>query len=137
MGYIGTQSDKVADAIETFVSLVDSMPEFPERMEVLRTALLQNEQISKPGFRNKSRVYDYWREMGYNDDPARTEVEQIKNLTWEQVMSYYKTYIQNKPLTIIVMGDQKKIDQKRLTAKFGKIQKVAKSKLFAPLVLDF
>lgn len=137
MGYIGTQSDKVADAIETFVSLVDSMPEFPERMEVLRTALLQNEQISKPGFRNKSRVYDYWREMGYSDDPARTEVEQIKNLTWEQVMSYYKAHIQNKPLTIIVMGDQKKIDQKRLAAKFGKIQKVAKSKLFAPLVLDF
>ena len=137
MGYIGTQSDKVADAIETFVNLVDSMPQYPERLEVLKTALLQNEQISKPGFRAKSRVYDYWREMSYNEDPARKEVEQIKQLTWEQFMDFYKANVQGKPLTIIVMGDPKKIDQKRLTARFGKIQKMSKGKLFAPLDLDF
>ena len=137
MGYIGTQSDKVADAIETFMNLVDSMPEYPERLDVLKTALLQNEQISKPGFRAKSRVYDYWREMGYNDDPARKEVEQIKQLTWEQFMDFYKTNVQGKPMTIIVMGDPKKIDQKRLATRFGKIQKMSKGKLFAPLVLDF
>ena len=137
MGYIGTQSDKVADAIETFANLVDSMPQYPERLEVLKTALLQNEQISKPGFRAKSRVYDYWREMGYNEDPARKEVEQIKQLTWEQFMDFYKANVQGKPLTIIVMGDPKKIDQKRLAARFGKIQKMSKGKLFAPLDLDF
>ena len=137
MGYIGTQSDKVADAIETFVSLVDSMPQYPERLEVLKTALLQNEQVSKPGFRSKSRVYDYWREMGYTEDPAKAEVEQIKQLTWEQIMTFYQENVQNKPLTIIVMGDPKKIDQKRLAAKFGKIQKVSKGKLFAPLDLEF
>jgi predicted Zn-dependent peptidase len=137
MGYIGTQSDKVADAIETFVSLVDSMPQYPERLEVLKTALLQNEQVSKPGFRAKSRVYDYLREMGYTEDPAKAEVEQIKQLTWEQIMTFYQENVQNKPLTIIVMGDPKKIDQKRLAAKFGKIQKVSKGKLFAPLDLEF
>ena len=137
MGYIGTQSDKVADAIETFVSLVDTLPQYPERMEVLRTALLQNEQVSKPTFRTKSRVYDYWREMGYSEDPARAEVEKIKTLTWDQIMDFYKANVQGKPLTIIVMGDPKKIDQKRLAAKFGKIQKVTKGKLFAPLDLDF
>ena len=52
-------------------------------------------------------------------------------------MDFYKANVQGKPLTIIVMGDPKKIDQKRLAARFGKIQKMSKGKLFAPLVLDF
>lgn len=75
--------------------------------------------------------------MGYTEDPARKEVEQIKNMTWEDIENFYKENIQGKPMTIIIMGDPKKIDQKRLAAKFGKIQKVSKTKLFAPLDLDF
>ncbi len=137
-GYIGTQSDKVADAVETFMSITDSMPIHPERLENVRAALLQNEQINKPSFRYKGETYDWWTHyMGYTEDPARKEVEQIKNMTWEDIENFYKENIQGKPMTIIIMGDPKKIDQKRLAAKFGKIQKVSKTKLFAPLDLDF
>ena len=35
------------------------------------------------------------------------------------------------------MGDPKLIDQKALQAKYGKIVKVSKARLFAPLDLDF
>ena len=139
MGYIGTQSDKVADAIETFMSLVDSMPQHPDRLENIKTILLQEAQIAKPSFRGKAATYDYWQEIGYTDDPARTEVPMIKALTWEQIYSFYQQYVQGKPMTIILMGDPKKIDMKRLDAKYGKknIIKVGKTKLFAPLDLDF
>ena len=139
MGYIGTQSDKVADAIETFMGLLDTMPQHPERLENIKTILLQEAQIAKPSFRGKAATFDYWQEYGYTDDPARTEVPQIKALTWEQIYSFYQQYVQGKPMTIILMGDPKKIDMKRLEAKFGKknIVKVGKTKLFAPLDLDF
>lgn len=139
MGYIGTQSDKVADAIETFMGLLDTMPQHPERIETIKTILLQEAQISKPDFRGKAATYDYWQLMGYTDDPARTEVPEIKNLTWDQLYNFYLTYVKDKPMTIIMMGDPKKIDLKRLEAKFGKknIIKVGKTKLFAPLDLDF
>ena len=139
MGYIGTQSDKVADAIETFMGLLDTMPQHPERIETIKTILLQEAQIAKPDFRGKAATYDYWQLMGYTDDPARTEVPEIKNLTWDQLYNFYLTYVKDKPMTIIMMGDPKKIDMKRLEAKFGKknIIKVGKTKLFAPLDLDF
>lgn len=139
MGYIGTQSDKVADAIETFMGLVDTMPQHPERVETIKTILLQEAQIAKPDFRGKAMTYDYWQQMGYTDDPARTEVPEIKNLTWDQIYNFYLTYVKDKPMTIIVMGDPKKIDMKRLEAQYGKknIIKVGKTKLFAPLDLDF
>ncbi|MCQ2345197.1 MAG: insulinase family protein [Paludibacteraceae bacterium] len=137
MGYIGTQNDKVVDAIETFMGLLDTMPQHPERVETIKRILLQEAQISKPGMRNKAAVYDYWQEMGYTDDPARSEVPAINALTWEQIYGFYQQYIQGKPVTIMVMGDINKADMKKLQSKFGKIQKVNKGKIFTQPDLSF
>ena len=137
MGYIGTQSDKVVDAIDVFVSLLDSMPEYPERIESVKAALRQNAQTAKPSFRGKTETYDSWREMGYEMDPAKYNQEMINNLTFEQIKQFYEENIKGQPVSIIVMGDPKLIDQKALQAKYGKIVKVSKARLFAPLDLDF
>ncbi|MGM9830680.1 MAG: M16 family metallopeptidase [Paludibacteraceae bacterium] len=137
IGYIGTQSDKAADAIEVFMNLVDSMPEYPERIEAIKAALRQQAQISKPSFRGKTGTYEYWQEMGYDVDPALYNKEAIDNLTFDQIKQFYKEYVQGKPMTIILVGDPKLIDQKALQAKYGKFVKPSKSRLFAPLDLDF
>lgn len=137
VGYIGTQSDKAADAIEVFMSLVDSMPEYPERIEAIKAALRQQAQISKPTFRGKTGTYEHWQEMGYDVDPALYNKEAIDNLTFDQIKQFYKEYVQGKPMTIILVGDPKLIDQKALQAKYGKFVKPSKSRLFAPLDLDF
>ena len=137
MGYIGTQSDKVADAIDVFMNLLDSMPEYPERIESVKAALRQHAQISKPSFRGKSATYAAWEEMGYNEDPAKYNMQAIDNLTFEQIMDFYHQNIQGKPVTIVVMGDPKLINQKQLQAKYGKFIKPSKTRLFAPLDLDF
>ena len=137
MGYIGTQSDKAVDAINVFMSLLDSMPQYPERIESVKAALRQNAQTAKPSFRAKTEVYDSWREMGYEIDPAKYNQEAINNLTFEQIMQFYEENIKGQPVSIIVMGDPKLIDQKALQAKYGKIVKVSKARLFAPLDLDF
>ena len=137
MGYIGTQSDKAVDAINVFMSLLDSMPEYPERIESIKATLRQNAQVSKPSFRSKTEAYDSWREMGYEMDPAKYNQEAINNLTFEQIKQFYEENIKGQPVSIIVMGDPKLIDQKALQAKYGKVIKVSKTKLFAPLDLDF
>ncbi len=137
MGYIGTQSDKAVDAINVFMSLLDSMPEYPDRIESVKATLRQNAQVSKPSFRSKTEAYDSWREMGYEVDPAKYNQDAINNLTFEQIKQFYEENIKGQPVSIIVMGDPKLIDQKALQAKYGKIVKVSKTKLFAPLDLDF
>lgn len=136
-GYIGTQNDKVVDAINVFMNLVDSMPEYPERIEAVKAALRQYAQISKPSFRGKAATYDYWKQMGYSVDPALYNKDMIENLTFEQIKAFYEQNIKGKPMTIILVGDPKLINQKALQAKYGKFVKPSKVKLFAPLDLDF
>ena len=135
VGYIGTQSDKVADAVETFLHLKDSMPMHPERLEAVRTMLRQGLQTSQPSMRSESMVYDFWKRLGYTDDPIRVHKQEIDNLTFEQIEEYYKTRIQGKPMAIMIVGDPKLVDKKALN-KIAKVKSVSLNALFAPLDLD-
>ena len=131
VGYVGTQSDKVADAIDVYMSLLDSMPQYPETMENIRTVLRQSVLSNKPTFRNKSQRLTANMLMGYKVDPAMLQVRDIQRLTFDNVLSFYQSRIQCKPITILIMGDPKLINQKQIQAKHGKITKLNKSRLFS------
>ena len=131
VGYVGTQSDKVADAIDVYMSLLDSMPQYPETMENIRTVLRQSVLSNKPTFRNKSQRLTANMLMGYKVDPAMLQVRDIQRLTFDNVLSFYQSRIQGKPITILIMGDPKLINQKQIQAKHGKITKLNKSRLFS------
>ena len=135
MGYIGTQSDKVVEAVATFRHILDSLPQAPERMDALKSSLRQENQINKPSMRRKSMTYDAWKRIGYNDDPARVNKPALEALTWNQLFNYYRENIQNQPLTVIIMGDPKLIDIKELK-KIAKVKKVSNATLFAPIDFD-
>ncbi len=136
LGAVGTQHDKVADAVDVFMDLINNMPEHPERLENIKTLLRQGYLTSKPSFRNKSRTYAYWEQLGYTEDPAKVNLEKINNLTWEDVMAYYEANIKNQPVSIIIVGDPKLINMKQIDAKYGKHKKITKGKIFAPLDLE-
>ncbi|MCQ2346365.1 MAG: insulinase family protein [Paludibacteraceae bacterium] len=136
-GSIGTQSDKVADAIDVFMHLLDSMPEYPERIETVKAQLRQQAQAGKPTFRNMPQTYDLWQEIGYEIDPAQYNMERINSLTFDDIMRFYKDNIQGKPVTIMIVGDPKLINQKQLQQHYGKLIKVSANRLFSSLDLDF
>ncbi len=130
-GYVGTQSDKVADAIDVYMSLLDSMPQYPETMENIRTVLRQSVLSNKPTFRGKSQRLTANMLLGYKVDPAMLQVRDIQRLTFDNVLSFYEQRVKGKPITILIMGDPKLIDQKQIKAKYGKITKLSKSRLFS------
>ena len=130
-GYIGTQNDKVNDAISVYLDILKDMPKDPEKIETLRSMLRQSAQISKPTMRSKGSTFEYWKRIGYNEDPAKVNEEAINNLTFSDIEKFYEENIKGKPVTIILMGDPKKIDLKAIEAKMGcKVTKLSAGKLF-------
>ena len=131
IGYVGTQSDKVVDAINVYMDLLTTMPADTTRIEAIRAALKQAAQTAKPSMRGKASTFEAWKRLGYNDDPAKVNAEKIDNLTYEQIETFYKENIQGKPITIILMGDPKKIDLKAIQTKMGcKVTKLSPARLF-------
>lgn len=134
IGYVGTQSDKVADAVNVYMDLLNGMPNDPGKMEALRASLKQAQQTAKPSMRSKAYTYEYWTRLGYTDDPARVNVSKVNNLQYSDIETFYKENIQGKPVTVVLMGDPKKIDVKAIEAKVGcKVTKLTPSKLFKSL----
>jgi zinc protease len=130
MGYVGTQGDKAADAIDLYINLMKEMPLFPDRIENVKTYLKQSYLTNKPSFRNRSQVFNRWRQLGYTDDPARVNMEKVENLTFEQIVDFYNREIKGKPITIVMSGDPKTINLKQIEANHGRITTVRPSSLF-------
>lgn len=130
-GYVGTQSDKVVDAISTYMDILTDMPKDSTNMEALRAALKQASQTAKPSMRSKAPTYEYWKRIGYTDDPAKINAAAIENLSFNDIEKFYEENIKGKPITIVLMGDPKKIDLKAIESKVGcKVTKLSPAKLF-------
>jgi zinc protease len=131
VGYIGTQSDKAAEAIDLYMKLLKDMPQHPERMEDVKTYLRETYLTNKPSFRSKSQIFNSWKMLGYADDPAKVNMSKIDALTFEQLIDFYNKEIKNKAVTIIITGDPKTIDLKKITSNHGKVTRVNAGMLFS------
>ena len=130
-GYVGTQSDKVVDAISTYMDILTDMPKDSANFEALRASLKQAGQTAKPTMRGKASTYEYWKRLGYKEDPAKVNAKKIDELTFNDIEKFYEENIKGKPVTIFLMGDPKKIDLKAIEKKIGcKVTKLSPAKLF-------
>ena len=130
-GYVGTQSDKVLDALAVYCTLLDNMPQNGENIENIRTILRQELFSNHPTFRTKSQRMLAWNKLGYQIDPAMLQIRQVEKLQFEDIVGYYEKHIKNQPMKILIMGDPKLIDQKVLKARFGKVNKLNTNKIFS------
>ena len=131
IGYVGTQSDKVNDAISVYMDILNDMPKDSTQLAALKAALKQAAQTAKPSMRGKASTFEYWQRLGYNDDPAKVNAAAIDALTFNDIAKFYEDNIKGKAVTIVLMGDPKKIDLKAIEKKMGcKVTKLSPAKLF-------
>ena len=76
-GYVGTQSDKVVDAINAYMDILTDMPKDSTNFEALRAALKQAGQTAKPSMRGKASTFEHWQRLGYTEDPAKVNAAAV------------------------------------------------------------
>jgi len=129
VGYVGTQADKTIEAIEVFYSLIREMPEKPERIDMIRQYLQLTTITSKPDFRNLSESIEKWLWKGYTEDPAKMKYNTYSNLSFQDIVKFYKEHIKDKSIVIGIVGNKKLIDRKKLVT-YGKIIEISEKDLF-------
>ena len=129
IGYVGTQADKTNEAIDVFYELIKNMPEKPERIEMVKPYLIQKLSTDQPGFRDLSQKIESWKLKGYTEDPAKLKSKMYEQLEFESIIQFYIENIQNIPIVIAIVGNEKQIDLKRIEA-YGKIVKIKEKDLF-------
>jgi len=130
IGDLATQADKTLDAVEVYMDLLTNMPEYPDRMDNIKNFLKQTSLTEKPHFRNASQTYQAWKRRGYDKSPAETNQAAFENMTFEEMVNFYKSYVQGRPITIGICGNPKMIDLKALE-KYGKVVRLNTSRVFS------
>ena len=119
-GFLGTQSDKTLDGMLAFKELIVNMPVRMEKFNASKEALLKSRASDYIGFRDMPYQVQTWMRQGYDHDPRAEFTNVIRNATFGDIQSFYDRMIKDRPVIIMMSGNQKKIDKKGL-GNFGTV----------------
>ena len=127
--YIGVQSDKQKEALSSMFNLINNLPESSQAFDVAKQSILN--KIESERITNSSILSYYLNTEKKNIDyDIRKKIyDEIKNMSFENLLSFHKIYVKNKPHNILLIGNKENIDFKNLR-KYGKVEEVSLETLF-------
>lgn len=130
IGFMSTQADKTIEALDAFTSLTSELPLKPERVEFIRNNLKLTIGSSRPPFRSLSHQIPMWKQRGFGSDPNKFFHAQIDDASFDTIEGFHANYMKNRPATVVIVGDKKRIDMKALEAQFGSITELQVKDVF-------
>jgi predicted Zn-dependent peptidase len=132
--YIGTQADKLDQALQAANELLTTMPKSTKLWEIGKTFTKQ--EIESSRISKSSILFDYaWNlRFGVKEDTRRRIYETIDQITIDDIERFHKEHVAGAPWVIKLIGSRDKIDMKKLAA-FGEIVEISLSDLFGYTVV--
>ncbi len=127
--YIGTQTDKLPKAIDALLELMSDMPAVKSKFEEAKKAALIKMETSKT---KRSRIFwnaERSKKMGFENNNNQLLYSQIKNLSLDDLVSFFNNNIANKKYTFLVLGKKGDVDMNALK-KLGPIEEISLEELF-------
>ena len=119
MTHIGTQNDKLIDAMEAFTDLLDNMPVSELNFDLAKTSLISQYRTNRT---RKMSIINYYltcEEMGLKASLDRTNYNLIQKMTLNDVKSFNANYIKGQKRVVVVLGNKDEVDLKGLE-KYGR-----------------
>ena len=127
--FLGTQSDKTNEGIDVLRGLITDMPERMEKFNASKDALILSRASEYVSFRDIPATVSSWVEQGYNHDPRKETTDIIKKTEYKDVYGFYKKFVDDRPVIIMMSGNKKQIDLKALQ-KYGEVKEVKYKEIF-------
>jgi len=127
--YIGTQSDKQAEAMKAMFEIMNNMPESESAFEIAKESILnkiESERITK-----SSVLFDYEdaKRLNLDHDIRKDIYETVKNMTMEDLKAFHSRYIKDKEYVTVMIGNRDRIDFDDLK-QYGEIKELSLEEIF-------
>ncbi len=127
--YVGTQADKLDEAIIGMNELITEMPEVPIILEQSKQNMkktYESERINQDG-----PIYSYLgaRLKGIDYDIRKSVYEKLDGLTMADVKAFHQKYIAGKPYTYCLVASKDKVNLEMLK-KYGEVKELSLTELF-------
>lgn len=118
--YIGTQADKLPEAMKGMMELVYNMPKSESSFKASKESIIQSIRTERITKANILFNYEMAQKLGHDHDIRKDIYQQVPSITFEQLKSFEDTHIKNKQYTILVIGKKESLDIPTLE-KYGKV----------------
>ena len=119
--FIGTQNDKLPEAMKAMFEVINNMPESEKSFAAAKEAIIQKirtERITKENI-----LFNYYsaKRLGLTYDIRKDVFEKVPDMKIADLLAFQQKYMKDKKYTILAVGKKKDLDVKTLE-KYGKVE---------------
>ena len=127
--YVGTQADKLKDAIPAMREIVENMPVSEAQIQQSRDAVMKQIESSRT---TKASIYWNYRsaqDLGFDYDYRKDIYNKIQKATAADLIKFQTQYVKGRHYTYLVLGDRTKVDMKFLNT-IGDVKELKLEEVF-------
>ncbi len=127
--YIGSQADKLSDALQGMNELIKDLPKADIMFLSAKDAIIsgiRNERLTKMQLLV---AYENARKMGLTYDVRKTIFDKVQPMTFDDVQKFQQTYVKPLPLTLLIVGKKELLDTKTIE-KYGQVKYLTLKEVF-------
>ncbi|WP_018674600.1 M16 family metallopeptidase [Riemerella columbina] len=127
--YIGTQANKLAQAVEAMQDLLASLPQVPLQFNHAKQAALKQIAAQRLSRRNLFFTHQAYKKWGVDGDIRQSIYHEIERLSLEQLTAFYKKDIEQIQYNTVLIGKKENLDFTTLK-KMGDVEELSVEALF-------
>lgn len=127
--YLGTQADKMPEAMNAMVNILDSMPQSEKNLETCRKNILENIRTTRISKSGVLWAYETNRRMGFDHDMRKDVYEGVPKLTMKDLLAFQQQHIKGRKKFILIVGDKRKLDMNTLK-QYGPVTELSLAQVF-------
>jgi predicted Zn-dependent peptidase len=129
MAYVGTQANKLEQAVDAILELMTNMPEAEDQFEQAKEATLKKIAAKRITKSNIFWTHEKLKKQGIDNDNRKQIYNTIKNMSLSDLKTFFNENIKSKNYNVMVIGNKNDIDFNALN-KLGRVQEMDVDELF-------
>jgi predicted Zn-dependent peptidase len=129
IAYVGSQADKMNDAVKGMNELLTDLPQTDKSFEASKYNALNaisTDRITKDGI-IQSYLSD--KKLGYDHDSRLDQFNGLKTLTFEDIKAFHTNNVSGKPYNYCIVASEKKVSMADMQ-KFGTVNQLTLTQIF-------
>ncbi len=129
LAYVGTQPDKLTEAIPAMKDILENMPIVEAQIEHARLSILK--QIESQRLAPSKLFWEYRANLdkGYSHDLSRDIYERLSKATPQDLIDFHQKFVRGREFTFLVLGSKERLDLDYLGT-FGSVKELQLKDVF-------
>ncbi len=129
LSYLGTQADKLKEALEALKKLVAELPNVPAQFEQARESVIKQIATERITRMKIFWAYEENRKRGVSHDQRKDVYNYMQHITFDELKAFFDRHVKGKQFTYLVLGSSEHLDFEVLRSQ-GQVDQLELDTLF-------